>query len=131
MNVAKPEDVSSPRRRVELRWGHAISSWQDGDAEPLKSLLLGRAGVPRFAREFLADVVLEKPRMRRQGRPPARTPEQERDIWRDVMQRMDNGATREVAIATAGESEAVRGIVTRLERLGLTRELWLQKMRPR
>ena len=131
----KARDIADPARLRELQWNAAIGRWRDGDGEPLRVLLLARGAVPAVAREFLADVVTGGAK-RTQGRPDERTPEHKRQIWREVMLCMDAGESQTDAIARVAERRgleddgAVRRIVADMRKLGLTRRLWVEKMRP-
>ncbi len=133
----KARDTNDTARLRDLKWNAAIGRWQEGDGEPLRVLLLAARGVvPAFAREFLADVVTGAAK-RRQGRPDERTPEHKRQIWQEVMLGMDAGESQADAIARVAEQRGlpsdgpVRRIVADMGVLGLTRDLWTEKMRPR
>ena len=132
----KAEDINSPERLATLKWQAAIVAWEQGDDGPIVSLL-ARRGAPEFAHEFVVDLVAGTAQRRGQGRPDERTPAHERRIWTQVMELMDAGASQAVACAAVTEQqglhdepEAVRGIVAKLRRMGLTRALWLDKLRP-
>lgn len=133
-----PRAMSDDEWQAFKVWGSAIVRWQEGDAEPIRALLLAHEPLPDFVREFLADLAAGKVK-RRRGAPPKYSGDQERALYVEVMQSWDqferapmsrdNSGPRDAAIVkVAGDHamrpDALRGIIERLHAVGMTRKFW-------
>src|SRR5690242_17892231 len=118
-------DTDSPD--PERLWGHAITRWQNGDPEAVCALV-GKLRIPEFAREFLTDLASGKA-YRPEGRPSARTGEQERAIGSAVYALQGEGKSLKAAQLTVAEQfkltrDQVRGLMDKLQAEGFTLEFW-------
>lgn len=127
-------DSDDPDRQNRIKWGCAIQNWQEGYKLLLRPLLADTSiPIPDFAREFLADLA-EESVIKDDGRPTERSGELERKIVADVFRAWD-GSTKEracfyVADRHALTPDAVRGLLERFIRLGITRKAWISWGRP-
>jgi hypothetical protein len=125
-----------------FRWACAYSRWLGGDPESLAAWLTDpNSVITDDAREFLADLArgrIKRPR----GRPPGRTPGEERVIVAEVYAARSRHATNkrltqphERALADVARARrmplgAARGIVDRLNAAGITFNAWKRWGRP-
>lgn len=135
-------DIDDPQRLAELRWNAAIAAWMRRDPAPLVALLGELRDVPDFAVEFLRDLAagtVERP----SGAEAARSPAHERRIafavyaaWEalEAEPRSRAGSPKDRAIATVAQrlgmaQGQVRGVLDKVTRQGLTRDVWARFLR--
>ena len=128
------------------RWDAAIAKWFERDSAALRLLILDASlSPPDFAREFLADIVEGKVSRGKGGRPSERDGWVERAIVAEVfaewdaaeaLTRCDRSDTpKDCALALVANrrnisTDAVRGLVDKLKKCGITREKWRTWGRP-
>lgn len=129
----------------ELRWTAAISRWLDGEPAELVAAIHDRElAMSSEARAFFADLAtgqVKKP----SGRPTEYEGWVERSIVAEVFTEWERllaqprvgrgGTPQDLAFAAVGEkrktrSDAIRGVVKRLRRQGITLEFWQRIGRP-
>ena len=139
-------DTDDPAVLLERKWFGAINEWLERRPERLTELLRDAAGpIPDGARAFLADLAAGKVSRGRGGRPPERDGWVERSILAEVFREWEtaegtprptrseapkDAAYRLVAKRRGITTEAVRGIIERLGKAGLTRDRWESWGRP-
>lgn len=123
------------------QWGAAIYRWLDGDRTALRPLIFDNSVVqPDFARHFLADLAEGKVNRGKGGRPAERYGGLERAIVAEVFSEWGKAAAlpisqrgastpKDLAIEAVAErrkdsADAIRGVVDKLQKLGITRQAW-------
>ena len=142
MDPFKPEDKLSADVRAFLKWGLAYGAWLDGNRQPMADWIADpHTVITDDARHFLADYLLGKAR-RPRGRKSSRSGQLERKITHDVfceraglaarnsIQRPYEKALEKIAKRHRLPTGAVRGIIDRLGKAGLTFEWWIRAGRP-
>ena len=135
MSAGESKDTNDPSLILERRWGGAITEWMERDGTALAALVRDASQpTPDFAREFLADLVAGTVTRGKGGRPVVRHGRVERSIVAAVFSEWD-ATSKELACEKVAEGrritpDAVRGVVDRLRKLGITRERWHKWGRP-
>ena len=135
MSAGESKDTNDPSLILERRWGGAITEWMERDGTALAALTRDASKpIPPFVREFLADLAARTVTRGKGGRPVERHGWVERAIVAEVFSEWD-ATSKELACATVAElrglePDAVRGVVDRLRKLGITRERWHAWGRP-
>lgn len=134
MKAMTAQDIDDPERINQIKWGHAISMWQEGYKLLLRPLLIDSTiQIPDFAREFLADLA-EGNVIKDIGRPTDRPGWYERKIVTDAFHEWERStkesACHEVAERYSLKYDAVRGILDRFAKSGITKEVWIRYGRP-
>jgi hypothetical protein len=117
------------------QWGRAITAWFDRQHGDLVDLIKDPTQeIPDFAREFLADLVDGKVEHGRGGRPPKRFARDEREIVAECFKEWES-TTKDDACAIVAErhelpDEAVRGLMDKFRKYGITKEAWIKWGRP-
>ena len=120
--------------RGEKLWGKSIYEWQCGNHGMVIDLV-NALDIPMNAKEFLSALVKGDTKLLRQGRPPARTGQEERAIMWDAFREWDklkesgckdprNTAFANVAEKYSITEDAVRGIMDEVRPFGLTLSFW-------
>ena len=120
--------------RGEKLWGKSIYEWQCGN-HGIVIDLVNALDIPMNAKEFLSALVKGDTKLLRQGRPPARTGQEERAIIWDALdewQKLEESGyknPRDEAFANVAEKYsitegAVRGIMDYARGVGLTPIFW-------
>lgn len=139
--MTEAREISDPERLAELRWGAAIKAWERRDPAPLIALI-NALPVPAFAAELLRELA-EGTAKHPPGTPEARSPAHERRIAFATFEAWDRfasgprsseGSPKDRAIASAAERfgmrpEQVRGVLQKVTREGLTRDVWARYLR--
>lgn len=134
MKSMTAQDIDDPERVNQIKWIHAISLWQDGYKSLLRPLLIDSSiPIPNDAREFLADLA-EGNVVKDNGRPTDRPGWYEREIVAAAFRAWGRGtkekACHEVAEGYDLKYEAVRGILDRFAKSGITKKAWISWGRP-
>lgn len=124
-----------PNLILERRWGGAISDWITGDGTALAVLTRNTANpIPDFAREFLADLAAGTVTHGKGGRPVERHGWVERAMVAEVFSEWDATSKESACAAVADRREispdAVRAVVDKLRKQGITRKRWHAWGRP-
>ena len=131
---------------AELRWDSAVAAWFERDGSELAALLRDSGeSISPGARAFLADLVSGQVSRGKGGRPGERHGWIERAIVAEVFAEWDKAkalpanvrgeAPKHHACATVADrramsEDAVRGLVDKFRKLGITQERWAAWGRP-
>lgn len=123
-------DDSNEDYRAEQRWMTAYGQWLDRDADALEALLRDDAQkIPAWMRDFLADLAAGKVSRGKGGRPAERDGWVERAIVAEVFAEWDKAAKDEACATVADRrgvnADVIRGVVDKLQRIGITRDKWI------